>query len=116
MRNFIIENNGRCDYSGPPEHVLEVRSADPSVKMALEDQKIKGSGSYSFYTGGLCRDCKHWDISKGYDTGQCHEIAADLTVNSGTQNQIRVYDDSIPVSTEPCFGCNHFMKKIAGQP
>ena len=27
MKNFIVENNGRCDYPhGMPDHVLEVRS------------------------------------------------------------------------------------------
>jgi len=79
--------------------------------MTIGNQEIKGAGSYSFYTGGLCRDCNFWDTSKGYETGQCAEIVSDMTKKNDSDNRVRVYSDSAPISTEPCFGCNHFLKK-----
>jgi hypothetical protein len=59
-----------------------------------------------------CKYCKHWDRTDwhncawGGHLGSCQR----LTDGDGEEmrNRIRVYDDSIPATTEENFGCIHY--------
>ena len=70
-----------------------------------------------------CKTCKHWDrwIQKDRQhykpetfVGSCDFLGSEPGSEPGNdlEDNIRVYDDSLPVTTEGNFGCIHHNKKI----
>lgn len=64
-----------------------------------------------------CKTCKHWerwsDEWKGYDkfAGTCNLLGNERS-ERGDNDNIRVYSDSLPITTEENFGCIHHEENL----
>lgn len=62
-----------------------------------------------------CKTCKYWErwtqvcTDSDYCAGSCNFLGKDMS-ERGLGNNIRVYSDSVPITTEENFGCVHHEK------